>query len=107
MVALYYGNPLFHGNVGPFYQPVRNVTDLDVDVAANGTALHGAAAEDMRMEKASGSVKLEVNIVCKIRMKIGVFKVHRTATARCGPYDVAFSESKGFKRVTCDTDIYY
>lgn len=105
--ASYYGTALFHGNVGPFHQPVRNVTDLEVDVAANGTALHGTAAADMRMERASGNVKLEVNIVGKMRMKIGLFKVHRTATARCGPYDVPFSESKGFKRVTCDTDIWY
>lgn len=107
--ANYYGETIFTGEkvVAPFHQRVRNVTDLEVEVAANGTALHGKAAEELRVEQASGSVKMEVKIEAKIRMKIGVFKVRRTVTATCGPYDVPFSESNGFKRVECDTDIYY
>lgn len=106
--AMYYDKALFDGGrVEPFYQPARNVTDLEVDVAANATVVTGKAAEDLKIERASGNVKLEVKIVGKIRMKIGVFKVRRTVTARCGPYDVPFSESVGFKRVTCDTEIYY
>ncbi|KAH6772714.1 hypothetical protein C2S52_004476 [Perilla frutescens var. hirtella] len=107
--ATYYDKELFvGGKVDPFYQPVRNVTDLEVDVAANGTVVAGSkAAEDLRMERASGNAKLEVKINGKIRMKIGVFKVRRTVRARCGPYDVPFSESMGFKRTTCDTEIYY
>lgn len=105
--ATYYGKKLFAGNVGPFRQPVRNVTDLEVDVVAVGAALRGKAAEELSAEKAAGSVKMEVKVVGKVNMKIGVFKVHRTVTALCGPYDVPFSEAKGFRKVDCDTDISY
>ncbi|XP_057789388.1 uncharacterized protein At1g08160-like [Salvia miltiorrhiza] len=98
--ATYYGKKLFEGAVGPFRQPVRNITDLEVDLAA-------ASTEKLAAERAAGRAKMEVKVEGKINMKIGVFKVHRTVTAICGPYDVPFSEAEGFKMVQCDTDISY
>lgn len=101
----YKGKDLSVGNVDPFYQRRRNVTDLELSMAAKDVVVYGTEAKDLKMESASGDVKLEVKIWGKIRMKVGVFKVHRTLKALCGPLAVPFSSSKGFKRVFCDVDI--
>ncbi|KAG8387577.1 hypothetical protein BUALT_Bualt02G0035800 [Buddleja alternifolia] len=93
------------GHFHPFYQPRRNVTHLEVEVVAEEAAVYGAVARDLRMEKKSGDVDLDLKIRAKIRLKIGVFKIHRKLKVNCGPLTVPFSSSKGFERVFCDVDI--
>ncbi|KAL1557692.1 hypothetical protein AAHA92_08242 [Salvia divinorum] len=105
--AYYHSGKLFNGSAAPFSQPVRNVTEVEVDLAEVRAALQGKEAGLFEAERAAGSVKMEVKVTGKINMKIGVFKVHRTVRATCGPYDVPFKESEGFRRVECDTDISY
>lgn len=105
--ATYLGTKLFTGGVAPFRQPARNVTEVEVDLPEVRPPLQGKEAEKFRAERAAGAAKMEVRVTGKMNMKIGVFKVHRTVTATCGPYDVPFKESEGFRRVECDTDISY
>ncbi|KAK4441233.1 NDR1/HIN1-like protein 10 [Sesamum alatum] len=92
-------------NVHPFYQRRRDITHLDLDLVAKDAALYGAVARDLKMERGSGSVDLDVKIRAKIRLKVGVFKIHRKLKVQCGPITVPFSSSKGFQRVFCDADI--
>ncbi|XP_047964752.1 uncharacterized protein At1g08160-like [Salvia hispanica] len=105
--ATYHGTKLFNGSVAPFRQPVRNVTEVEVELPGVRAALQGKEADQFRAERATGSATMEVKVTGKTHMKIGVFKVHRTVTAACGPYEVPFKESEGFRRVDCDTDVSY
>ncbi|KAL2485630.1 Late [Abeliophyllum distichum] len=92
-------------DVRPFHQPRRNVTYLDLNLMAIQEPLHGVVARDMRMEKSSGNVDLDVKIRSKIRLKVGVFKIHRHLNILCGTLTVPFSPSKEFERVFCDVDL--
>ncbi|KAL6563653.1 hypothetical protein OROGR_002612 [Orobanche gracilis] len=92
-------------NVHPFYQPRRNVTHLDMYLVAKDAVVYGAVARDLRMERVTGEVVLDVKIRAKIRLKIGVFKIHRKLKVLCGSLTVPFSSSKGFERVFCDADV--
>ncbi|KAG6417332.1 hypothetical protein SASPL_119486 [Salvia splendens] len=105
--ATYRGTKLFNGSVAPFRQPVRNVTEVEVDLPEVRAALQAKEADQFKAERAAGVAKMEVKATGKMNMKIGVFKVHRTVTAACGPYDVPFKESEGFRWVDCHTDISY
>ncbi|PIM98949.1 hypothetical protein CDL12_28562 [Handroanthus impetiginosus] len=91
-------------NVPPFYQRSGNVTRLDLNMAAKDAAVHGGAAEDLEREQESGDLDVEVKLRAKIRIKIGLLRVHRTLKVVCGPLKVPFSSSKVFKRVRCDVD---
>ncbi|KAL3620134.1 hypothetical protein CASFOL_035046 [Castilleja foliolosa] len=92
-------------NVHPFYQPRRNVTHLGMDLMAKDAVVYGAVARDLRMEWAAGEVGLDLKIRAKIRMKIGLFKIHRKLKVHCEAVTVPFNSSMGFKRVYCDTDV--
>ncbi|EYU36121.1 hypothetical protein ABFS82_14G237900 [Erythranthe guttata] len=92
-------------NVHPFYQRRRNVTHVDMDLVAKNAVLFGAVARDLKMERGSGDVDLDVRIRAAIRMKIGVFKIHRTLKVLCEQVTVPFNSSQSFTRVYCDSDI--
>ncbi|GFQ01018.1 uncharacterized protein at1g08160 [Phtheirospermum japonicum] len=96
---------LSNNNVHPFYQPRRNVTHLGMDLMAKDAVVYGAVARDLKMERAAGEVGLDVKVRAKIRLKIGVFKIHRKLKVLCESVTVPFNSSKGFERVYCDTDI--
>ncbi|KAL8496493.1 hypothetical protein ACS0TY_020265 [Phlomoides rotata] len=84
----------------------RNVTDLELSLTAEDVVVRGVVAENLKTERPSGDVKLEVKMSGKIRLKVGLFKVHRSLEVLCGPFQVPFSSSpKRFDRVTCDVDI--
>ncbi|XP_051120729.1 NDR1/HIN1-like protein 10 [Andrographis paniculata] len=94
-------------NVSPFYQGRTNVTHLDLQLAAEGVALYGAVAGDLRMEQAAGYVDIDVEFRAKIRLKFGVFKVHRKLRVLCGSVTVPLGKKPmGFERVWCDVDRY-
>ncbi|XP_073027710.1 NDR1/HIN1-like protein 10 [Primulina eburnea] len=103
--VLYEDQILSVGTVAPFYQPRRNVTHLDLDLAAKNEKLYGAVARDLKVDQASGDADLNVKIRAKIRLKIGVFKIHRKLKVLCESLRVPFSSSNGFQRVPCDTDV--
>ncbi|CAI9781474.1 unnamed protein product [Fraxinus pennsylvanica] len=101
---LYEDQTLSVNNVNPFYQPRKNVTRLNVNLEAKDVTLHGAVATDLKMERGSGNVDLNVKLRAKIRLKVGILKIHRIFKFKCGPLAVPFSSSKEFKRVSCDVD---
>uniref|UniRef100_A0A5B7AW29 Late embryogenesis abundant protein LEA-2 subgroup domain-containing protein n=1 Tax=Davidia involucrata TaxID=16924 RepID=A0A5B7AW29_DAVIN len=92
--------------VDPFFQPHRNVTRLEVKLMAQDVSLIGFAAKNLRLEKSSGEVELDVRVKAKVRLKVGVWKSgHRTLKIFCSPVLVHFSSSKGFERTFCDVDL--
>ncbi|KZV39321.1 hypothetical protein F511_23458 [Dorcoceras hygrometricum] len=103
--VLYEDQILSVGNLAPFYQPRRNVTHLDIHLAAKNQKIYGAVARDLRVDRASGDADLDVKIRAKIRLKIGVFKIHRKLKVLCESLRAPFSSSRGFQRVPCDVDV--
>ncbi|KAL2511175.1 putative NAD(P)H dehydrogenase (quinone) FQR1-like 3 [Abeliophyllum distichum] len=89
-------------NISPFYQPRKNVTHMNVNLEAKNVTLHEAVARDLKMERTSGNVELDVKFRAKIRLKLGVLRIHGTLKLLCGPLSLPFSSSKEFKRVSCD-----
>ncbi|XAR60047.1 hypothetical protein NMG60_11033278 [Bertholletia excelsa] len=93
-------------SVDPFYQPRRNVTHLELKLVAQQSAMYGAVAKDLRMEKAAGEVEVDVRLKARVRLKAGAWKSnHRTLKVECSPVRVPFSSSKGFERTYCDAEL--
>lgn len=105
VTVLYEDQKLSINNVHPFYQPRRNVTFVDLDLVAKNATVYGAVARDMKMERAGGDLSLDVKIRAKIRLKVGLFKIHRTLKVACGSLTVPFDSHRAFKSFPCDTDI--
>lgn len=105
VTVMYQDQKLSVNNVHPFYQRRRNVTFVDLDLEAKNATVYGATARDLRMERTAGEVNLSVKIRSKIRLKVGVFKIHRKLKIDCDDVAVPFDSRKGFKRVSCDTDM--
>ncbi|PSR86542.1 Late embryogenesis abundant protein, LEA-14 protein [Actinidia chinensis var. chinensis] len=104
--VFYYGETVAFTTVNPFFQPRRNVTHLRLNLVARDSALEGAAARDLMLDKSLGAVELDVRVKAKIRFKVGVWKSgHRTLRIVCSPTLVHFSSSKRFERTFCDVDL--
>lgn len=97
---------LAFNTVDPFFQPHRNVTRLQVKLTAQSTALLSSVNKDIRLEKSSGEIELNVWLKARIRFKVGVWKSsHRTLKVFCSPVLVHFSKSKNFERTLCDVEL--
>ncbi|XP_059625276.1 uncharacterized protein At1g08160-like [Cornus florida] len=95
-----------YNTVDPFFQPHRNVTRLEVKLAAEDVSLFRPVARDLELEKSSGGVELEVRFKARIRFKLGKWKSrHRTLRIYCAPVLVHFSSSKLFERTFCNVDM--
>ncbi|XP_057781875.1 uncharacterized protein At1g08160-like [Salvia miltiorrhiza] len=105
VTVAYEDQKLSVNNVHPFHQRKRNVTFVDLKLVAKDAAVYGATARDLRMERAAGEVNLNVKVRAKIRLKVGVFKIHRTLKVDCESVTVPFDSRKGFQRVLCETDL--
>ncbi|KAK4855152.1 hypothetical protein QYF36_004515 [Acer negundo] len=104
--VVYDDQTLAFNTLEPFHQPTRNVTRLKTGIVAENAALSGSVSKDLRVEKASGDVELDVHLRAKIRFKVGIWKSgHRTLRILCSPVTVHFSKSKGFQRTYCDIDL--
>ncbi|OAY38107.1 uncharacterized protein At1g08160 [Manihot esculenta] len=89
----------------PFHQPRRNVTQLETKVEARDAALSGGLSKDLRHEKQSGKIQLDVRIKARIRFKVGIWKTkHRTLRVLCPSVIAHFSSSKISQRTYCDID---
>ncbi|XP_062104555.1 uncharacterized protein At1g08160-like [Humulus lupulus] len=97
---------LAFSTVSPFFQPRRNVTRLQVKLTASSTALFSSVSKDLRLEKKSGEVELNLDLKARIRYRVGVWKSsHRTLKIFCSSVLVDFSKSKTFDRTYCDVEI--
>lgn len=92
--------------VQPFFQSHRNVTRLQVRLTAQTVALYGSVPKDLRLEKSSRDIELDVLVRARIRFKVGTWKSkHRTMSVFCSPVLVNFSRDKSFNRAYCDVEI--
>ncbi|KAJ1434822.1 Late embryogenesis abundant protein [Sesbania bispinosa] len=60
--------------VQPFFQSHKNVTRLHARLTAQTVALYDSVPKDLKLEKSSGDIGLDVLIRAKIRFKVGVWK---------------------------------
>lgn len=92
----------------PFFQPHRNTTRLDIETVANSTQLQDQVAKDLKHDKSTGNIGLEVRVRARIRFKVGVVKSkHYKLRVYCTPVNVGFSPNSAtsFDRVYCDVEI--
>ncbi|XP_054816777.1 NDR1/HIN1-like protein 10 [Prosopis cineraria] len=104
--VVYEDQTLATNAVQPFFQRHRNVTSLQVRLAAKTVSLYGSLPEDLKLEKRSGDIELDVLIKARIRFKVGVWKSKdRTMKIFCSPVLVHFSVSKNFERTLCSVEL--
>lgn len=89
-----------------FHQPTRNVTRLETKLVAENAALSDSVSKDLRLERKSGKVSVDVHVKAKIRFKVGIWKSSdRTVRILCSPVIMHLSSSKNFDAKECDIDI--
>ncbi|KAI5666450.1 hypothetical protein M9H77_16303 [Catharanthus roseus] len=97
---------LAFNNLPPFYQPRKNVTRLGLNLVSKDVVLFPGISKNLRMEKNSGEIEVEVRVKAKVRFKVGIWKSnHRTLKLLCAPIMVHVSSSKIFDRTYCDIDL--
>jgi hypothetical protein len=91
----------------PFFQPQRNITQLDVKAIANSTRLQDQVAKYFKHDKSTGNIGFEVRVLSRIRLKVGTVKsTHYKLRAECTPVNVGFSPNSAtsFAPVYCDVE---
>ncbi|CAJ1961494.1 unnamed protein product [Sphenostylis stenocarpa] len=92
--------------VQPFFQSHKNVTRLHVGLTAQTVALYESVPKDLKLEKSSGDIELDVLVRARIRFKVGSWKSkHRVLRIFCSPVLVHFSKAKSFERVSCEVEL--
>ncbi|KAK7328002.1 hypothetical protein VNO77_22096 [Canavalia gladiata] len=92
--------------VQPFFQSHKNVTRLHVGLTAQTVALYDSVPKDLRLERSSGDIELDVLLRARIRFKVGVWKSkHRIMTIFCSPVFLTFSKAKSFQRTPCEVQL--
>ncbi|XP_061368824.1 uncharacterized protein At1g08160-like [Gastrolobium bilobum] len=92
--------------VQPFFQSHRNVTRMNVRLTAQTVALYDSVPKDIKLERSSGDIELDVLVRARIRFKVGVWKSkHRIMKIFCSPVLVHFSKAKSFERASCDVEL--
>ncbi|XP_058076781.1 NDR1/HIN1-like protein 10 [Magnolia sinica] len=90
------------GDVPPFFQPHRNVAHLAVKALAQSMPLRGYVSSDLRHQRSSGYIKLEVLMKARIHFKVGVWKsMHYNLRVSCPSVVLHFRSSNGFHRTNC------
>ncbi|CAK7332131.1 unnamed protein product [Dovyalis caffra] len=103
--ASYEGQTIAFNTLEPFYQPHRNVTRLDAALVARDVALSEALSRDLKQQRTSGDIGLDVRIKARIRFKVGIIKLkHRTLRISCSPVKVHMSSLKSLETTSCDLD---
>lgn len=106
-VVTYKDQTVAFNTVAPFHQPRKNVTHLGVSLVAKDVGLFGDVGRQIRREKGTGQIEVEVNVKARIRFKVGVWKSsRRTLRIECEPVLVRLSSSNGFERTPCDVDLW-
>ncbi|XP_049411894.1 uncharacterized protein At1g08160-like [Solanum stenotomum] len=105
-VKLFYNSlQIAFNNAETFFQPHRNVTYLDLFLSAKDVALYGDIARDLKTERTSGAVEVEIKVRAKIRFKVGIWKSsHRKLKLSCSPR-VPASSTKSSQISPCDLDL--
>lgn len=102
----YEDQTLATSSVQPFLQPHKNVTRLYPKLTAQTVALYDPVPKDLRLERSSGDIELDVLVRARIRFKVGAWKSkHRVMRIFCSPVLVHFSKAKSFERTSCEVDM--
>ncbi|WRX34798.1 Late embryogenesis abundant protein [Theobroma cacao] len=97
----YEDQTLAFNTVEPFFQPHRNATRVESKLTAQNLALSPSIFKDIKVEKASGEIQVDVHFKSKIRFKVGVWKSrHRILRIVCSSVTVHFSWYKHFDKNT-------
>ncbi|KAK9158711.1 hypothetical protein Scep_005285 [Stephania cephalantha] len=92
--------------VQPFFQPHHNVTRLELKPTSQSLTLQGSVSRDLRLEKSSGEIELDVYMRAKVRFKVGRWKSrHYTIKVRCSPVVVHLYSPRKFQSRECDVDL--
>ncbi|KAI9076213.1 hypothetical protein K1719_041786 [Acacia pycnantha] len=106
MSVVYEDQTLATNAIQPFFQRHRNVTNLQVKLTAKTVALYGSLPKDLKLERRSGDIELDVWIKARIRFTVGLWKSRdRTMKIFCSPVLVHFSRSKNFERTFCGVEL--
>ncbi|KAK4789152.1 hypothetical protein SAY86_020471 [Trapa natans] len=102
----YEDNTLAVDTIPPFHQGHRNVTRLYVKREAKGVALRQPVSRNLRLERTSGTVVLDVTVRSRVRYKVGAWKSRdRTVGIYCSPVLGHFNRSKNFEGTKCSIEI--
>ncbi|KAL5211226.1 hypothetical protein ABZP36_022073 [Zizania latifolia] len=106
-VGVWYEDVYLAGAVVPgFYQPPQNETRIDVAAPFVAAALPRGVEADVKRDRTSGVLPVEVHVRAKARFRYGMVKTRRyTVRARCQPVVVVFASPSSFDRVYCDVHI--
>ncbi|TKY71602.1 Late embryogenesis abundant protein, LEA-14 [Spatholobus suberectus] len=92
--------------VQPFFQSHKNVTRLHVGLTAQTVALYESVPKDLRLERSSGDIELDVLMRARIRFKVGAWRSkHRVLRIFCSPVLAYFSKAKSFERAPCEVEL--
>ncbi|KAE9591795.1 putative Late embryogenesis abundant protein, LEA-14 [Lupinus albus] len=104
--VLYEDQTLATNTIQSFFQSHKNVTRLQVRATAQTVALYGSVPKDIRVEKSSEDIELDLFLKAKIRFKVGRWKSKgRSMSVFCSPVLVNFSRDKSFYRTSCEVEI--
>ncbi|XVF69038.1 hypothetical protein PTKIN_Ptkin11bG0049300 [Pterospermum kingtungense] len=102
----YEDQTLAFDTIDPFFQPHRNVSRVESKYVALDLALSPATSKDMRVEKTSGEIEVDVHFKARIRFKVGIWKSnHRTMRIVCSSVAVHFAWYKHFDKVPCEVEL--
>ncbi|XP_022756637.1 uncharacterized protein At1g08160-like [Durio zibethinus] len=97
---------LAFNTIDPFFQPHRNTSRVESKLVALDLALSPSAFKQLRVEKSSGEIEVDVHFKSKIRFKVGIWKSnHRTLRIVCSSVTLHFSWYKHFEVIPCEEEL--
>ncbi|KAL5709717.1 hypothetical protein ACHQM5_020374 [Ranunculus cassubicifolius] len=104
-MVYYGGQTIASQTLEPFYQPRRNMTRLEIKPIAHSVGLPSSLARDLRLEKSSEEIEIDIRLKARIRFKVGVWKSsHYTLKVHCSNLEMHLNSTKNFKGHKCDVD---
>ncbi|GAB4824816.1 hypothetical protein Ancab_007686 [Ancistrocladus abbreviatus] len=102
----YGGQTVAYQEAPPFFQPHKNITRLRVHPTARSVALPEKTARDLRLERTSGQVGVDVRMKAWIRFKAGVLKSrHYKLKVLCSSVKINFAAPDNFQMINCKVHI--
>ncbi|XVE79358.1 hypothetical protein DITRI_Ditri14bG0051800 [Diplodiscus trichospermus] len=102
----YEDQTLAFNTIDPFFQPHRNVTRVESKLVVQNLAMAPSTSKDLRIEKASGEIDVDVHFKARIRFKVGKWKSdHRTLQIVCSSVTLHFAWYKHFDKVPCEAEL--
>ncbi|KAG4183111.1 hypothetical protein ERO13_A09G087800v2 [Gossypium hirsutum] len=105
-VVSYKDQTLAFDTIDPFHQPHRDTARVESKLVAQNLALSPSTFKDLRGEKSSGEIEVDVHYKSRVRFKVGMWKSkHRTLKIVCPSVKLHFSWSRHFENVPCEVEL--